>query len=102
MVDESSILSDRFIDHQYDTRVLKKLFDKESWSCIKKKITHKINESLCPVCLEICFESSIQCFECAKWFHFNCAGKEKTLSHYAKSGKVKKWKCTKYGFKCEK
>ena len=31
-------------------------FDKESWFYIKIKIKHKITESLCPVCLELCFE----------------------------------------------
>jgi hypothetical protein len=36
-----------------------------------------------------------------KWYHFDCAGREKSLTNYEKSGKVKKWKCSKYALDCK-
>ena len=67
----------------------------EYWSYMTKK-----NLQVFVRCVSIC-EFSIQCYYCQKWYHFDCAGRENTFTHYERSGKVKKWKCFKYSLDCK-
>ena len=100
MINQSTLLSDKFIDPSFKISDLQPFFAKNTWNLVNKMIVTKINESTCPSCNELCMDESIQCNYCEFWYHFKCAGKIKALSSYERSGRIKKWNCSKHGFEC--
>ncbi|RNA43386.1 hypothetical protein BpHYR1_000689 [Brachionus plicatilis] len=71
VINDHTKLSDMFLK-QVDLNLLSKYFNKSTWKKTKTLIDTKIEHCYCPICSQVCLESSIECDKCKFWYHYEC------------------------------
>ena len=81
---------------QVDLNLLSEYFNKSRWKKTKTLIDTKIEHCYCPICSQVCLQSSTECDKCKFWYHYECGH----VNIFYRSGRGKTWICSKYGFTC--
>ncbi|RNA32577.1 hypothetical protein BpHYR1_038703 [Brachionus plicatilis] len=66
VINDHTKLSDMFLK-QVDLNLLSEYFNKSTWKKTKTFIDTKIEHCYCPICSQVCLESSIECDKCKFW-----------------------------------